>query len=248
MRSRFWKFVEACDETQTTRAVRDLLASAVRDVGVETFALLTHAPPADLRSLGVMVHNWPAEAIDYLYAGEPEAPPNWLFCAVEASAGPVFWSAPPLRRPPLRKQQRVWFNHLRELVGGEGVTRSVRSMIVSASFSVTAPRRLEPDVVRLCMRMGDYAYQQIQVLQRPHLTEPERLTAREHEFLHRAVILGERPSDVANQLGVKVSTVRTLRQKASTRLDAASQEQTAWRMLETGQLFRSGRKGRPRGR
>jgi DNA-binding CsgD family transcriptional regulator len=248
MSSRFWKFVEACDETQTTRAVRDLLASAVRDVAVETFAILTHAPMADLRSLGVMTHNWSTEAINFLFAGGPEAPPNWLFAAVEASDGPVFWSSPPLGRPPLRKQQRAWFNHLRELVRGDSVTQSVRSMIVNASCSVTAPKRLEPDVVRLCMRMGDYAYRQIQFLQRPHLTESERLTAREHQFLHRAVILGERPSDVASQLGVKVSTVRTLRQKASTRLDAASQEQTAWRMLETGQLFRAGRKGRPRAR
>lgn len=249
MRSQFWTFVEACDETQSMRAVRDLLGSTYREIGISSFAILTHAPLADLRSLGVQAHNWPAQAIDFLFPAEPDGAPRWLFEAVEASPGPVFWSAPPQRRDPQRRQQRAWFNQLRDLVGdGEGVSQAVRSTIVNASCSLVAPRCLEPDIVRLSMRIGNYAYQQILSLQRPHLSDAERLTSREHQLLHRAIILGERPSDVAGQLGVKISTVRTLRQKASTRLDAGSQEQAAWRMLETGQLFGSGRKGRPRAR
>jgi DNA-binding CsgD family transcriptional regulator len=249
MRSRFWSFVEACDETQSTRAVKDLLVSTSRELGVSTFAIVTHAVQADLRSLGVLIHNWPQHAIDYLFAGGPAAPLNPLFEALEATRGPVFWPPAQPRRDSMSKQQRAWFNRLRDLVGGgEGVSQAVRSTIVGASCSITASERLDLDRVKLCTRIGNYAYQQVLSFQRPRLTESERLTAREHEFLYRATIFGERPSDVANQLGVKISTVRTLRQKASIRLDAGSQEQAAWRMVETGQLFRSGRKGRPRAR
>jgi DNA-binding NarL/FixJ family response regulator len=160
----------------------------------------------------------------------------------------VFWGVAQ-RRDPLRKQHRAWFNRLRDLLGGgEGVSIAMRSTIVGASCTLTATGALDPERVRLSARIANYTYQQMLFLQRPQLSEPERLTAREHELLYRATVLGERPSDVAHQLGVKISTVRTLRQKAGIRLDAGSQEQAAWRMLETGQLFRTGRKSRPRTR
>jgi len=247
MRSRFWACVEACDETQSTRAVKDLCASTMRSLGFDAYALVTHAPRGDLRSLGVLVHNWTPDAIDYLFAARPDGAPNPLFDATERTSGPVFWSSPQ-RRDSLRKH-RAWFVRLRDLVGGgEGVSAAMRSTIVGASCTVAGPGPLDPERVRLCMRIANYAYQQILHLQRPQLSEPERLTTREHELLYRATVLGERPSDVAHQLGVKISTVRTLRQKASIRLDAGSQEQAAWRLLETGQLFRSGRKSRPRTR
>lgn len=248
MASSFWTFVEACDETQTPRATTELFAAAMRELGFVTYAIFTHAPPADLRSLGVLVHNWPAEALDHLFGFKPSIRLSPLLEEIERSNGPFIWGAHP-RREALNRQQRAWFTRLQSLLGGgEGVSCSLRSPIVGASCSVTGPAPSDPDRIRLCMRIANYAYQQIVHLQRPQVSEPERLTAREHESLYRATILGERPSDVAVRLGVKISTVRTLRQKASIRLDATSQEQAAWRMLETGQLFRCGRKGRPRSR
>lgn len=249
MRSRFWSFVEACDDTSSPRAVRDLLAATLRDISVSSFAIVTHAPRADLRSLGVEVHTWPQAAMEHLFGEPTEASLNPLFDAVERTQGPVFWPNPQPRKETGRRQARAWFARLHDLVGGgEGVSQALRSTIVSASCSVVSSHRLEPDRVKLCMRMGDYAYRQVLALQRPRLSEPERLTAREHEFLYHAAILGERPRDVASRLGVKVSTVRTLRQKATIRLDAGSQEEAAWRLIESGQLFRGGRKGRPRSR
>ncbi len=249
MRSKYWTFMEACDGTQTPRAVKDLVVAAFRDLGVPSFAIATHASHEDLRSLGVLVYNWPPDAVDLLFAPGPRGALNAMFAAVERSSGPVYW--PPLypQRDGMKKPQRLWFEKLRELVGQpEGVSQALRSIIVGASCSIASPERLDSDRVRLCMRIGDYAYHQVLALQKPKLEEAEQLTAREHEFLSRATILGERPADVASQLDVKISTVRTIRQKANLRLDAGSQEQAAWRMIETGQLFWAGRKTRPRGR
>jgi hypothetical protein len=249
MRSRYWAFMDACDETQTTRSVKDLVASTLREIGVPSFAIVTHAPHEDLRSLGVLVHNWPPAALDFLFSSGKAGDLNTMFAAVEKDEAPLHW--PPLhtQREGMKKQQRQWFEKLRELVGQpEGVSQSLRSIIVGASCSLASPERLDPDRVRLCMRIGNYAYRQVLALQKPRLGEAEQLTAREHEFLYRATIGGERPADVASQLDVKITTVRTLRQKASVRLDAGTQEQAAWRMIETGQLFRSGRTTRPRTR
>ncbi|RYG30608.1 MAG: hypothetical protein EON93_14490 [Burkholderiales bacterium] len=249
MRSRYWAFLEACDDTQSTRSVKDLLVSTFRKVGVDRFVILTHARPEDLRSLGVLVHNWPPPAIELLLANEPGEAPNPLFATLERDGSPLHWPPRNGRRDAVKRNQRLWFDQLRDLVGQkEGVSQALKSVIVNASCSLNGPEKLDADRVRLCMRIANAAYQQILALQKPRLSEAEQLTSREHQFLYRAIILGERPSDVANQLNVKISTVRTLRQKATLRLDAGSQEQSAWRMIETGQLFRSGRKTRPRGR
>ncbi len=248
MRSRFWNFVETCDEAQSPRAVRDLLLSTFRDLDVKLFAILTHAPVEVLRSLSVVVHNWPSVAIDFLYEGDAVKSPNAMFIATEATTSPVEWPTHETRRN-WRKADRLWFAQLVMLLGGgSGISQGLRSPIVGASCSIVPYAPMDEDRVRLCMRIANYAYQQILVLQRPNLAEADKLTTREHEFLYRATILGEPPRDVANQLGVKISTVRTLRQKASVRLESDSQEQAAWRMVETGQLFRSGRKGRARSR
>lgn len=249
MRSRFWTFVEACDAARSPRAVRELLLASFRDMGVSTFLIVTHAPLEDLRSLGVLLHNWPARALDHLCAGEGPGGRNPLFDAAERTQEPFDWPSPAGRRATARKQPGAWFDQLRDLLGGgAGVSQALRSTIVSASCSITLADRPDAERVRLFMRMGNYAYHAVLALQRPRLTEPDQLTAREHELLYRATILGERPADVAQQLDIKISTVRTLRQKASTRLEAGSQEQSAWRMVETGQLFRAGRKSRPRAR
>jgi hypothetical protein len=249
MRSSYWTFIEACDETQTIRSVKDLVSATLRDFGVSGYAIATHGRIEDLRSLGVLMHNWPAEAIEWTLAHQLDCSPSPLFDAVEQKAGPVYWPPAHARRDPIRKAQRQWFDQLRQRVGQrEGVSQALKSVVVGASCSLTSAERLDPDRVRLCMRIGNYAYQQILELQKPKLGEADQLTAREHELLYRATIFGERPADVASQVDVKISTVRTLRQKASVRLDAGSQEQAAWRMVETGQLFRAGRKTRPRGR
>jgi DNA-binding CsgD family transcriptional regulator len=247
--SKYWAFLEACDETQTTRSVRDLLGATFRDLGVDGFAIVTHGRIEDLRSLGVLIHNWPPKAADWLFAYEQGASPNPMFAALEQTAAPLYWPPRNLRRDPMKRPQRQWFDELRGRVGQrEGVSQALRSVIVGASCSFTSAEKLDPDRIHLCMRIANSGYQQILHLQKPKLNEAEQLTAREHELLYRATILGERPADVARQLDVKVSTVRTLRQKAGIRLDAGSQEQAAWRMLETGQLFRAGRKTRPRKR
>jgi len=249
MRSTYWTFVEACDETETVRSVKDLVIATLRDLGVGGFAITTHGKIEDLRSLGVLMHNWPTPAIDWMFAHQADCSPSPLFDAVERKAGPIYWPSLNARRDPARKAQRQWFEQLRERVGQrEGVSQALKSVLVGASCSLTSPARLDPDRVRLCMRIGNYAYHQILELQKPKLEKADQLTAREHELLYRATIFGERPADIASQVDVKISTVRTLRQKASVRLDAGSQEQAVWRMVETGQLFRAGRRTRPRGR
>ncbi len=249
MRSSYWTFIEACDETQSIRSVKDLVGVTMRGLGVDGFAIVTHGRIEDLRSLGVLLHNWPVEAVEWMFAHQLDCSPSPLFDAVEKKAGPVYWPRHNARRDAIRRPERHWFDQLRKRSGqSEGVSQALKSVIVGASCSLTSADRLDLDRVRLCMRIGNYAYQQILELQKPRLGEAEQLTAREHELLYRATIFGERPADVASQVDVKISTVRTLRQKASVRLDAGSQEQAAWRMVETGQLFRAGRKTRPRGR
>ncbi len=245
MRSQYWTFVEACEDLTTVRAVKESLVRALGALGVEQFALVTHARPEDIGSLMVLVHNWPAEAIELLwghFAGESLNP---LFAAVEQTDGILGWSSPGWLGA-LRKDERMWVARLRDLVRGEGASKLVKSTVVNASCSITTQGPADPERVRVCIRIANFAFQQIQFLQRPRLSEAERLTVREHEVMYRAAVFGERPSKVARRLGVKVSTVRTLRQKAYGRLDAESPEQATWRMIETGQLFRGGRKGKPR--
>lgn len=243
MPDRLWSFAEACDETQSQRAVRNLLAASLRDLGFEYFMLTTHGGK-ELRSLGVLVHNWPVDAVRHLFDGAGEDI-NPLFDAVDRNRGDVVWQASEWRSN-LEPHELNWVKQLRGHIRGNGVSRSVPSALVTASCSVISANSLRKDRTDLAMRMANYAYHHIQYLQKPTLSEPERLTAREQECLYRAAVCGERPSTVARKLGVKVSTIRTLRQKANARLDADSPEQAVWHMLETGQLFRRGRKTRPR--
>ena len=239
--------MEVCDEANSVRSVTDLLSVTLRSVGVGSYALLTHAPPHDLRSLAVVAHNWSKEAIDHLIADRPDGRLNPIFERIEQTPETLHWASTQWQAT-LSKGQREWLTRFRQLVNGAGVSEAMRSIIVGASCSVISDAPLDPEQLRLCMRIANYAFHQIQFLQRPQLNGPDRLTAREHECLYRAAAFGERPSAVARRLGVKVSTVRTLRQKAYGRLDADSPEQAVWHMLETGQLFRSGRRSKPRAR
>lgn len=245
MRSKYWAFVDECEDVTTVRAVKDNLSRSLAALGVDYFALMTHARPDDIGSLSVLVHNWPHAAIDHLLSGAAGEALNPLFEGVEQGDGILHWSSPAWLST-LNKHQRAWLARLRELVKGQGASRLVRSTVINASCSIITHAPADAERVRVCLRIANYAFQQIQYLQRPQLTGPERLTVREHEVMYRAAIFGERPSIVARRLGVKVSTVRTLRQKAYGRLDADSPEQATWRMIETGQLFRGGRKGKPR--
>ncbi len=247
MRSLFWTFVEICDAANSVRSVSDLLASTLRSAGVGSYALLTHAPRHDLRSLAVVAHNWSMDAIDHLLAQRPDGRLNPIFERIEQTPGALHWTSPHWQAS-LNRSQHEWLSRFHQLVGREGVSQAMTSIIVGASCSMTSDAPLDPDRVRVCMRIANFAFHQIQFLQRPQLSGQERLTAREHECLYRAAAFGERPSAVARRLGVKVSTIRTLRQKAYGRLDADSPEQAVWRMLETGQLFRSGRRSKPRSR
>lgn len=245
MRSKYWTFVEDCEDVTTVRAVKENLSRALGALGVEQFALVTHARPDDIGSLAVLVHNWPNEAIEHLWSNFAGASLNPLFEGVEQGDGILSWSSPAWLGT-LKKDQRAWMARLRDLVKGNGASKLVKSTVVNASCSITTHAPADPERIRVCLRVANFAFQQIQFLQRPQLSEAERLTVREHEVMYRAAVFGERPSLVARRLGVKVSTVRTLRQKAYGRLDAESPEQATWRMIETGQLFRGGRKGKPR--
>lgn len=245
MRSRFGTFVEACDETRSVRAVKDLLSQTITGLGFNSFALMTHAPRRDLRSLGVLIDNWSDEAIEHMFGEGLAGPENPLFAALEDFRTPLRWQSEAWRAT-LTPTQMSWMDRLGELTGSEGVSAAMRCTLISASCSLTSTKRLDSDWVQLALRIANHAYHHTQYLQRPDLREAERLTLREHLCLYRAAVYGERPSGVARKLGVKVSTIRTLRQKAHARLDAESVEQAVWRMIETGQLFRNGRRGKPR--
>lgn len=249
MRSHYWAFVEACDAACSVRGVRDLLAASYRKLGADGFAIVTHAPTGDLRSLAVLVHTWPPRAMEFLQAKDRSGLANPLFEAVEATRNPVHWPGPDSASTLATRTQRDWFERLRRLIGHrEGVSLELRSVVVEASCSVTSHQPLEADRIRLCMRMANYAYQYLLAMQRPRPTGLETLSPREHEFLRRATLLGEKPATTASACGVKVTTVRTARQSANKRLDARSPEEAVWRMIETGQLFRSGRTRRSRQR
>lgn len=243
MRSRFWAFLEACEEAQSPRVVRELLLSTLRALGFDSFLIATHAPEQAL-SFGVLVHNWSDEAVSHFLASRSDGAINPVFAGVERTPELLDWSTS--LKGSLSKADRAWLERLRTLVPGRSVSRKLQSMLLNASATLTSPGAVDPDVLKAGMRVANYAYQHIQSLQRPELNESERLTVREHECLYLAAVNGERPSAVARRLGVKVSTVRTLRQKAYGRLDAGSPEQAVLRMIETGQLFGAGRKSKPR--
>lgn len=245
MQSRYWCFVDACENARTVRATRDLLAEAIRSLGFDAFALLTHAPAHDVRSLGVFVHNWPEEAVAHLLAGLRHGHSNPLFDEVEKTLRPVIWQSGEWRRR-LSRTQLQWLDQLCALVKGEGATAAIKTPLMTASCSITGEQPVQGDALKHAVRIATFAFHHIQYLQRPNVAERDQLTEREHECLYRAAVHGERPSAVARRLGVKVSTIRTLRQKANGRLEAASPEQAVLRLLESGQLFRRGRKGKPR--
>lgn len=245
MRSAFWSFVEACDETRSVDAVRDLLQDAAIRFGFKSYALTTHAPHRDLQSLHVLVHTWKPEAIDHLIARRASGVQNAIFERAEQAEEAFFWASAEWRAD-LRKHQRAWLDRLAELGGGAGFSQAMQTRLISASCSVIYQREPEPEQLRTWARIANFAIYHIQFLQRPQVGEAERLTDREHECMYRAAILGERPSAIARQLGIKVNTVRRLRQNARERLDAQSLEHLVWRMLESGQLFRRRPKNKPR--
>ncbi|MFT3722212.1 MAG: hypothetical protein QM773_01400 [Hyphomonadaceae bacterium] len=191
------------------------------------------------------MHAWPEAAVEHLLEGLRDGRSNPLFEEVERTLEPVHWMSGPWRRG-LRREELAWLDRLRTAAKGDGVTRALKTPLLSVSCSLTSDDPLRQDLLKIGFSMAAFAFHQIQFLQKPQLAEPDRLTEREHECLYRAVVEGERPRVVARRLGVKVSTIRTLRQKANGRLDADSAEQAVWRMIETGQLFRRGRKSKPR--
>src|SRR5690606_5394497 len=97
----------------------------------------THGRVEDLRSLGVLIHNWPAPAIEWMFAQQLNCSPSPLFAAVENSAGPFYWPSASGSRtlskmsPKSRKAQKLWFDELRERVGRrEGVSQALKSVVV----------------------------------------------------------------------------------------------------------------------
>lgn len=233
-------FVEACDETRSWSRMRSLLSRTLGDLGFDSYALLTHAPPDDLRSLAVLVHNWPDEAITHLQLRDG----NPLFEQAEETTQLIYWRSAGWRGT-LDRREIEWLNRLCALRPGVGVSQGLPCPFIAVSCSLTAPTPVEPRRVRLAMHVATHAYGHIQFLQRPEIDAAMRLTAREREVLHRAV-RGERPSVVAKTAQISDNTVWSHRQRALGRLGAQTPEQALWRMIETRQLFHHGRSSKPR--
>jgi DNA-binding CsgD family transcriptional regulator len=237
-------FIAASEATDKAWVIQQMLVCAVRALGYDRIILTTHAEPAELRSIGVLLHNWPTEGVIHLFGFGRTGDWNPLFKSTEQTDAAIDWRTLAKSASAI---ERDWLDRLQTICPGLGVSQRIRSSLVGASCSLIA-KEVSPDAgaFRTAMRMATYAYHLVQYLQRPQLGDAQQLTAREQECLYRAIVFGERPSHVARALGVGVNTVRTLRQKASIRLEARSAEEAAWRMIETGQLFHRGRMSKPR--
>jgi DNA-binding CsgD family transcriptional regulator len=243
----FESFVEVCDRATTASEVQRLFIDTVRLSGVERVAITTHAPPVDLGRLGVCVHNWGAAAIEHLYDGPADCL-NPLFEHAEQSDDPVYWSAPAFRAQ-LDRDQILWMERLFALGLRDGVSQRIRTAMAPASCSMTSAKDgVDSASVRRIVRMAGYALNTITALRRSRAAASDLLTRRERQCLSLAVFSGLRPREVADALGVSINTVRSIRQSATARLGARSQEETVWRLMESGQLFFRGRFSRPRNR
>jgi DNA-binding CsgD family transcriptional regulator len=244
--SDFEGFIEACDRATVAGEVERLFIATARVIGMDKVALTTHAPPTHLGRFGVCVHNWERTAIAHLYASSLERA-NPLFEHAETSEAPIFWNDAAFRSR-LDAEQRAWMDQLAALGLRDGISQRVRTAIAPASCSMTpAWNAPDPFAVRQVMRMASYAFNTIVALRRPKgASDP--LTRRERQCLSLAVFSGLRPREVAETLGVSINTVRSIRQSASARLGARSQEETVWRLMESGQLFHRGGFSRPRNR
>jgi DNA-binding CsgD family transcriptional regulator len=243
----FESFVEGCDSAASAGEVERLFIAAARLSGMEKVALTTHAPAAELGRLGVCAHNWGAAAIAHLFEG-PADRINPLFEHSEEDDAPVYWNAPEFRAR-LDPDQAVWMDRLHALGLRDGVSQQVRTAMAPASCLMTpAWGAHDPAGVRRVVRMAGYALSTILSLRRSLAAPSDLLTRRERQCLSLAVFSGLRPRQVAERLGVSINTVRTIRQSASARLGARSQEETVWRLIESGQLFHRGRLSRPRSR
>jgi DNA-binding CsgD family transcriptional regulator len=243
----FESFVEACDRATTAGEVERLFIATARLNGIERVALTTHAPPAELGRLSVCAHNWGAAAIAHLYDGPPDRI-NPLFEHVERGDDPIYWSAPTFRAG-LDRDQSLWMEQLSVLGLRDGVSQRIRTAIAPASCSMTSAwGRHDPAGVRRVVRMAGYALITIMALRRSQAAASDLLTRRERQCLSLAVFSGLRPREVADTLGLSINTVRSIRQSATARLGARSQEETVWRLMESGQLFHRGRFSRPRSR
>ena len=242
----FEAFVESCDRAKTAGDVERLFIDTARHIGIEKIALTTHAPPAELGRFGVCAHNWGKLALAHLYEA-PEDRANPLFEHAEKAGEAIVWNAAEFRQK-LDPEQRAWIDQLAALGFRDGMTQRVRTAIAPTSCSMTpAWGVLDPAAVRQVMRMAGYALNTIIALRRPN-GPSDPLTRRERQCLSLAVFSGLRPREVAETLGVSINTVRSIRQSASARLGARSQEETVWRLMESGQLFHRGGVRRPRSR
>jgi DNA-binding CsgD family transcriptional regulator len=242
----FEDFVESCDRAATAGEVERLFIATARLNGMDKVALTTHAPPGELGRFGVCSHNWGGAAIAHLYAGPPDRA-NPLFEHAEIDDRPISWSATAFRAG-LNPEQTAWMDKLAALGLRDGVSQRIRTAIAPASCSMTpAWGRHDPVAVRQVVRMANYALSTIIAL-RQSKAASDLLTRRERQCLSLAVFSGLRPREVAETLGVSINTVRSIRQSASARLGARSQEETVWRLMESGQLFRRGGFSRPRTR
>jgi DNA-binding CsgD family transcriptional regulator len=243
----FEGFVEACDRATSAGEVERLFIATARLNGFEKVALITHDPPEELGRLALCASNWGSAAINHLYVGLPERI-NPLFEHAEQSEDPACWDAPEFRRQ-LDPDQTVWLNQLAALGLRRGMTQRVRTAMAPASCSLTpAWNEHDPLSLQRVVRMAGYALSTITALRRVQAASFDVLTRRERQCLSLAVFSGLRPREVADALGVSINTVRSIRQSATTRLGARSQEEAVWRLMESGQLFHRGRDTRPRSR
>lgn len=243
----FETFVEACDRAGSAGEVERLFVATVRRAGFDRVALTTHAPPIELGRLGLCAHNWGERAIAHLYDGSPELI-NPLFECAERSDDPVYWNDPAFHTR-LNADQAAWMKQLAAFGLRDGVTQRIRTAMAPASCSMTSIwAEPDPASVQRVVRMAGYALNTIMAIRRAQAAESDLLTRRERQCLSLAVFSGLRPREVADTLGLSINTIRSIRQSATARLGARSQEETVWRLIETGQLFHRGRLNRPRSR
>lgn len=238
----FESFAVACDRTRTPAAAGRCLILACRRLGFDRVALVSHGASHQVRSLHVSAHNWTSAALThFLPNGSPISNP--VLAALEQTRRPLLWSEPDFIAR-LTPSAKTWLEHMRALGIETAVTARIESALIGASCTLAPAPLLKSAAFECGLRAAAYTFHHILALQRPRAQGADRLTQREQQCLALATFDGLRPREVARVLGVSVNTVRSIRQSAAARLGARSQEEAAWRMLETRQAFRPAPLGR----
>lgn len=232
----FDAFADACDDARTASEVESLLATWSLRLGFRYIILTTHCEASALSGFGVRAHNLPASLAAAFFSG-PRGGARLFFDLAHRGADAVSWTAAVLAKNCAEAERR-WLDKIAAADFSSGVAQAVRVSLTPAScilcWGDEPPRA---GASRLMFRIASHAFCQIVALQRSRLGERDPLTERERQCLTLATLGGLRPRQVAQRLGISIHTVRSMRQRAHSRLGARSQEEAVWRLMMTGQLF-----------